>query len=173
MKKIVVPFFLSFILAACGDDSSNSAHNSETSEGKTISGVAQLGPFEKGATISVYELDEDFKQTGFNIESEIKNDQGEFSINLKDFDSQYALLKVDGYYRSPVTGERTNEKATLYTLADLENDSEFNINILTHLSHKRAIYLATEKNKPVAKAKKQAEAEVLKSFGIDEEFDDA
>ena len=171
MKKIFIPFFLSFLFASCGDDTDNSAKSSDT--GKTISGVAQLGPFEKGATISVYELDEDFKQTGFNIESEIKNDQGEFSINLKDFESKYALLKADGYYRSPVTGERTNEKATLYTLADLENDSEFNINILTHLSHKRAIYLATEKNKPVAKAKKQAEAEVLKSFGIDEEFDDA
>ena len=171
MKKIIVPLFLSFLLASCGDDTDNSAKSSDA--GKTISGVAQLGPFEKGTTISVYELDEDFRQTGFNIESEIKNDQGEFSINLKDFESKYALLKADGYYRSPVNGEKSNEKATLYALADLENDSEININILTHLSHKRAIYLATEKNKPFAKAKKKAEAEVLKSFGIEDDFDEA
>lgn len=172
-KNFAIFCFLTIFLASCGDDSGSSAKNSESIEEKTISGVAQLGPFEKGATVAAFELDEDLKQTGFNIESAVLNDQGEYSINLKDLESPYALLKADGYYRSPVTGERTNEKATLYTLADLENDSEFNINILTHLSHKRAIYLATEKNKPVAKAKKQAEAEVLKSFGIDEEFDDA
>ena len=173
MKKIIVPFFLSFLLASCGDDSGSSAKSSETSEGKVISGVAQLGPFEKGSTISAYELDKSIKQTGFNIESAILNDDGEFSVKLKDFESQYALLKVDGYYRRTITGERASEKEILYALADLNERSQVNINILTHLSHKRAIYLANEKGMSFAEAKKQAEAEVLKSFGIDEEFDDA
>ena len=173
MKRIAVPFFLSFLLASCGDDSSSSAKNSETSEGKIISGVAQLGPFEKGSTLSIYELDENLKQTGFNIESTVLNDQGEYSINLKDLESPYILLKVDGFYHSTITGEIAGEKTTLYALADLNERSQVNINILTHLSHKRAMYLATEKNMPFAEAKKQAEAEVLKSFGIEEEFDEA
>ena len=172
-KNFAIFCFLTIFLASCGDDSGSSAKNSESIEEKTISGVAQLGPFEKGATVAVYELEEDLKQTGFNIESAVLNDQGEYSINLKDLESPYALLKVDGHYRNAITGERTNEKATLYTLADLNERTQVNINILTHLSHKRAMHLAKEKNMPVAKAKKQAEAEVLKSFGIDEEFDDA
>ena len=166
-------FILSFLLVSCGDDSGNSADDSETITNKTVSGVVQFGPFEKGATVAVYELDEKFQKTGINYKTEIENDQGEFSIKLKDLKSKYALLKADGYYRSPVTGEKANKKATLYALADLENDSEININILTHLSHKRAIYLSTEKDKSIAKAKKKAEAEVLKSFGIEEDFDEA
>ncbi len=171
MKKITVPFLLSFLLVSCGDDSSNAADNS--GKNKTVSGVAQLGAFEKGSTLSVYELNENLKQTGFNIESTVLNDQGEYSINLKDLESQYALLKADGYYRNAITGEKSSEKAILYALADLDERSKVNINILTHLSHKRAIYLVSEKDMSFAEAKKQAEAEVLKSFGIDEEFDDA
>ena len=171
MKKIAVPFLLSFLLVSCGDDSSNAADNS--GKNKTVSGVAQLGAFEKGSTLSVYELNENLKQTGFNIESSILNDQGEFSIHLKDIESQHALFKADGYYHNTITGENVREKAILYALADLDKRSKVNINILTHLSHKRAIYLVSEKDMSYAEAKKQAEAEVLKSFGIDEEFDDA
>ena len=177
MKIRAIPYILlSFFLISCGESSNNSSSSAEESEkdsDKTISGVAQLGPFEKGSTISAYELDEDLKQTNFNIESSVLNDQGEYSINLKDLESQYALLKADGYYRNAITGEKTREKATLYALTDLNERSEANINILTHLSHKRAIYLAKEENMSVAEAKKQAETEVLKSFGINEEFDDA
>ena len=168
--------FLSFSLISCSNDSkstNSSDDESEKTTNITVSGLAQIAPFEKNATVTVYELDKNFQQTGRNYKTEIENDQGEFSIKLKDLESKYALLKADGYYRSPVTGEKANKKATLYALADLENDSEININILTHLSHKRAIYLATEKNKPIAKAKKKAEAEVLKSFGIEEDFDEA
>ena len=175
MKIRAIPYILlSFFLISCGESSNNSSSSAEESEkdsDKTISGVAQLGPFEKGSTISAYELDEDLKQTNFNIESSVLNDQGEYSINLKDLESQYALLKADGYYRNAITGEKTREKATLYALTDLNERSEANINILTHLSHKRAIYLAKEENMSVVEAKKQAE--VLKSFGINEEFDDA
>ena len=40
---------------------------------KTISGMAQ-GPFEKGATVSVYELDVNFQQTGVSYETKIKSD---------------------------------------------------------------------------------------------------
>jgi len=176
-KYFAIFSFFAIFFAACGDDSGSSAKNSESIEEKTISGVAQLGPFEKGATISVYELDENFEKTGVKIKSTILNDNGEFSVRLKDFESPYALFKVEGYYRNTITGEKTSEKASkktiLYTFTYLNEQSEININILTHLSHKRAMHLVKEKNMPVAKAKKQAEAEVLKSFGIEEDFDDA
>lgn len=165
-------FFLSSIIwiVACGNDSGSSADDSIVS--KAISGIAQ-GPFEKGANVSAYELDNDFQKTGINYESEIENENGEYSIKVKDFESQYALLKAEGYYHNAYTGEKSNEKVTLYALTDLKSNSEININILTHLSYKRAIYLATKKNMTLAQAKKQAETEVLKSFGIEDELDDA
>ena len=127
------------------------------------------GPFEKGATVSVYELDENFETTGNSIKSKTTNDRGEFSIKIKDFKSQYALLKVEGNLLDICTVEKTVNKTTLYAVADLSTPKT-NINILTHLAHKRALYLVTKKNMTVAKAQKQAETEVLKSFGIDEDL---
>ena len=136
---------------------------------KTISGMAQ-GPFEEGSTVSVYELDTNFQKTGYNIETEIINEHGEYSINVKNFQSQYALLKVDGNLRDIFTENKTANKTTFYALVDLDNAKKANINILTHLAHKRALYLITKKNMTVAKAQKQAETEVLKSFNIKEDL---
>ena len=174
MKNLaILSILLSFFLISCGDDSSSSADDlNEESEkiiNTTISGMAQ-GPFEEGSTVSVYELDTNFQKTGDNIETEIINDRGEYSINVKDFKTQYVLLKADGYLRDIFTSEKTSDKTTLYALADLGNTKKANINILTHLAHKRALYLVTQKNMTVAKAQKQAEKEVLKSFSINDDL---
>jgi hypothetical protein len=140
---------------------------------KTISGMAQ-GPFEKGATVSVYELDTNFQQTGIRYETKIINDSGSYSIKLKDFKSQYALLKVNGRYTNNVTGAKSTDSITLYAFTDLDKHDKVNINFLTHISHKRILYLVTKKDKSVAKATKQAETEVLKAFDIEEDnFNDA
>ena len=135
---------------------------------KTISGMAQ-GPFEKGATVSVYELDEKFEKTGVHIDSKTSNDSGAFSIKIKDFKSQYALLKVNGRYIDNITGAKSADSITLYAFTDLNKYDKININFLTHLSHKRILYLVTKKNKSVDKASTQAETEVLKTFNIDED----
>ncbi len=132
------------------------------------------GPFEKGATVSVYELDTNFQQTEVRYETKIKNDSGSYSIKLKDFKSQYALFKVDGRYINNVTGKKSADSITLYAFTDLDNHDKVNINFLTHLSHKRILYLANKKDIPVTNAKKQAEKEVLRAFDIEYDgFDDA
>ena len=46
---------------------------------------------------------------------------------------------------------------------------EVNVNLLTHLAYERSLYLATD-SLSVSKAKKQAEAEVFKSFEIEGDF---
>ena len=174
MKKTVLLnlLFLLFLIS-CGNDSGNSAENSEKIINKTISGLAQ-GPFEKGATVSVYELDTNFQQTGYNIETSIKSDKGDFSVKLRDFESQYILFKVEGYYFNIFTNKKIKDKLTLYALTDLSERDKVNINLLTHLAYNRTQYLVSEKNVPIKKAKKQAESEVLKAFGIEEDdFNDA
>lgn len=165
-QKYICYFLLGIALAACSDDSGNSASDSD----KTVSGTVQ-GLIAKGATISVHELDEKLQQTGYTIESETTNDQGEFSIKAKDFSSQYALLKAEGNLRNDITGQKTSINAILYSFTDLSESDKANINVLSHLAHKRAIFLVTEKHMTVAKAQKQAKSEVLKSFGIEEDFD--
>ena len=159
-------------------DSKSSSSSSEKAEklpviNKTISGMAQ-GPFEKGATVSVYELDTNFQQTGISYETKIKNDSGSYSIKLEDFKSQYALFKVNGRYIDNITGAKSAYSITLYAFTDLDNHDNVNINFLTHLSYKRILYLTNEKDIPVTSAKKQAETEVLRAFDIENDgFDDA
>jgi hypothetical protein len=167
----ILSFLLSFFLISCGDDSSSSADDSEKKINTTISGMAQW-PFEEGTIVSIYELDENFEKTGINYETKIKNDSGEYSENIKKIQSQYALLKAYGYYSNLVTGEQAKDKLTLYALADLSESDKLNINLLTHLAHKRTLYLISAKNKSLKDAKKQAEKELLKPFGIKEINDD-
>ncbi len=166
-----------FVFAACGDDSKTSGGSVEDQEiiaisDKTISGVSQKGPFVNGSSVTVQELDgETLAQTGDSYEGKIKNDLGEFSVKVTKLASQYALLKANGFYRNEVTGEKSKSQVTLYALTDLSDRDEVNVNLLTHLAYERSLHLATGKDSlPVSEAKKQAEAEVLKTFGIEGDF---
>ena len=164
-----------FLLAACGDDSKSSSGNDDVDvvsiADKTVSGVSQKGPFVNGSSVTVQELDgESLAQTGGSFEGKIKNDMGEFSVKVKNLESQYALLKANGFYRNEVTGEKSKSQVTLYALTDLSDRDEVNVNLLTHLAYERSLYLATEDSLSVGKAKKQAESEVLASFGIEGDF---
>ncbi len=172
-NKTFILFLLFLFMVSCSEDSGSSADDSEKFINKTISGLAQ-GPFEKGTTVSAYEFDSNFQQTGYNIETSIKSNKGDFSVKLIDFESQYSLLKVEGYYFNSFTNKKIKDKLTLHALTDLSERDKVNINLLTHLAYNRTQYLVSEKNAPIKKAKKQAENEVLKAFGIEENnFDDA
>ena len=168
--------FATIFLAACGDDNKNAGGTVEDGEvvaivDKTVSGVSQKGPFVNGSSVTVQELDgETLAQTGLGFEGKIKNDMGEFSVKVNKLESPYALLKANGFYRNEVTGEKSKSQVTLYALTDLSDRDEVNVNLLTHLAYERSLYLATTDTLSVAKAKKQAEAEVLKSFGIEGDF---
>ena len=164
-KNFAIFCFLTIFLASCGDDSGSSAKNFESIENKSISGVAQLGPFEKGATVAVYELDEDFKQTGRNYQAEIENNWGEYSVKVKNLKTQYVLLKADGYYYSYITGKTTKERISLNAFTDLNERNGANINVFSHLIHKRVQYLIATKKKSFEKAEEQAISEILKIFG--------
>ena len=176
MQAIVVMFFAVLLLAACGDDNKNAGGTVEDGEvvaivDKTVSGVSQKGPFVNGSSVTVQELDgETLAQTGLGFEGKIKNDMGEFSVKVNKLESRYALLKANGFYRNEVTGEKSKSQITLYALTDLSNRDEVNVNLLTHLAYERSLYLATVDTLSVAKAKKQAEAEIFKSFGIEGDF---
>mgnify|MGYP003302629455 CR=1 FL=1 len=172
MRFIIAMFLSALLLAACGDDSENAGGTVEDGEvvaivDKTVSGVSQKGPFVNGSSVTVQELDgETMSQTGLGFEGKIKNDMGEFSVKVNKLESRYALLKANGFYRNEVTGEKSKSQVTLYALTDLSDRDEVNVNLLTHLAYERSLYLATTDTLSVAKAKKQAEAEIFKSFGI-------
>ena len=168
---------ISVFLAACGNDSGKTSGGSVEDQevvaisDKTVSGVSQKGPFVNGSSVTVQELDgETLAQTGNSYEGIIKNDMGEFSVKVTKLASQYALLKANGFYRNEVSGEKSKSQVTLYALTDLSNRDEVNVNLLTHLEYERSLYLASVDSMTVAAAKKQAEKEVLASFGITGDF---
>ena len=172
------------IFAACGDDSSSggvaggSVEDQEIIaeeiipiENKTISGVSQKGPFVEGASVTVQELEgKTLAQTGRSYEGKIKGDRGEFSVDVINLESQFALLKANGFYLNEVTGKESESQVTLYAFTDLSNRNQVNVNLLTHLEHERSIYLLKNNDLTVKKAKEQAEKEILASFGIEGDF---
>jgi len=172
------------LLTACGDDKDSTdiaggsvedqeiiAEEIIPIEDKTISGVSQKGPFVNGSSVTVQELEgKTLAQTGRSYEGKIKNDRGEFSVNVVNLESQFALLKANGFYRNEVTGEQSKSQVTLYALTDLSDRDEVNVNLLTHLEYERSLNLATNKGMTIAKAKNQAEKEIFATFGIEGDF---
>ena len=133
---------------------------------KTISGYAQKGPFKAGSVVDIYELELDgktFAQTGKSFTGKVANDKGEFKIPNVSLKSQYALLKVTGYFTSEINGEGV--RATLTAVTDLSKRENVNVNILTHLEYDRVLALLG-KGMNFTSAKKQAGREVLAAFGI-------
>ncbi|MDR2584523.1 MAG: hypothetical protein LBC75_13675 [Fibromonadaceae bacterium] len=164
-------------LSSTGSSSSSSKGNSSSSKGSEsavkkdkISGVSQKGPFVKGSTATLYELDDKLVQTGRSFRDIIADDKGSFDIKINvELASPYAMLEADGYYRNEVTGEVSTGTIKLYAIADIREKSNVNVNILTHLEYYRVQKLV-EGGKSLQEAKKQAQKEILAVFNISEEF---
>ena len=166
-------------LVACSDSKTAGGTSEETQiiaiEDKTIAGVSQKGPFLKGSSITIQELDgsvliESGKlyQTGKSFKKKIFSDKGEFSVTDVSLKSQFALMETEGFYRNEVTGDVSKSQITLNALVDLSDRETANINLLTHLEYERVVELVGG-GKTVSAAKKKAEAEVLNAFGIEVE----
>ena len=137
---------------------------------KTIKGVSQKGPFVNGSSVTVQELDgKTLAQTGKSFKGRISNDKGEFAVSSISLASQYALLEATGYYLNENTGRKSGGTITLNAFVDLSKRENVNINLLTHLEYERALHLIST-SKGVAAAKKQAEGEIFKAFGVTGDF---
>ena len=132
-----------------------------------VAGVTQKGPFLAGSSVAIQELNGlTFVQTGRSFRSSIKNDLGDFSIKGVNLSSQYALFEVNGYYRNEVSGEKSKGMIALNALTDLKDRSHVNVNLMTHLTTDRILALVQKEGMSFAEAKKQAEREVMTSFGV-------
>ena len=103
------------ILTTCNDNPSDITPLSK----EQITGFAQKGPFNNGSSVLISELNSDFVQTGRNITSNIKNNQGAYEIDDIEFISQYVTINTNGYYFNEVTGENSSSQLTLYAISFL------------------------------------------------------
>ena len=170
--KRLVPLFLFFLLVACGDDESSGGNTgTPVADEKTILGVVQKGPYAKGASVSVHELDAGvLLLTGNHYEGKVLNDSGAYSVTFDEFESPYAILEASGLFRNELTGAKTKSSVTLYAVTDLSERDSVNVNLLTHLEYARVLYLVTVKHVSFSEAKAQAEREVMAAFGIKGDF---
>lgn len=165
------------------DESSSSSENSSKSssseflttdfvKNKTIKGFVQKGPMVNGFSIILRELDDKtLAQTGKTFKGDALNSKGEFAISNVTLTGQSALLEATGYYLNEVTGKKSESPITLRALlTDLGGEENVNINLLTHLEYDRVLYLVSS-GLEMASAKKQAELEILKAFGLEKNFD--
>ena len=171
--KGLVALLVLVLLVACGDDagSSGDGPDSPPAEKRTLSGIVQKGPFLKGSRVSLQELDAEFLlPMNAEIDGEVLDDDGSYSIDVEGLHSPFALLKAEGNFRDELSGERTKSPIALYALTDFSERESANVNLLTHLEYKRVLYLVAEDNLSFEEAKKQAESEVLAAFAVKGDF---
>ena len=146
-----------------GDDPERQATSMES-----LVGYTQKGPFVRGSTVYLYELESGrtLKQTNGNFTSNILGDDGRYRFLARDLVSQYAMLVVDGNYRNEVTGKVSNNTIRLKAFTDLSKHTSANVNLLTHLEFERVYYLVTKMKKKLYEAKAQAQGEILDIFHI-------
>ena len=170
MKKILYTFLGICLLFTCSDDSDGDSSNNNV-EGANISGFAQKGPFLNGSSVILSELNESLTQTGSTFTSQIIDNTGAFEITGISLASNYAALRVDGYYFNEVCGEQSSSQITLNAISVISDDRNININVLTHLEKARVEYLMTNNSLTIDEAKSQAQSEVLAIFNISESID--
>mgnify|MGYP000915210176 FL=1 len=169
MKKITSILFLALFLLTCSKSGEEipSPEKTKTIIKSQLTGKIEKGPLLTGSKITLYELDNELKQTGKNIfKTETTNDNGEFLFDSKmELSSQFVELEISGYFFNEVTGKRSSSQITLNALADVSVKNKVNVNILTHLVYKRIKNLVSDGlTFPVAQ--KQAHKELLMVFYI-------
>ena len=148
-------------------ESSSSVKDEPVKFSGKVSGVSQKGPFLVGSSITLHEIEgESFDLSGRTFVDKIKNDKGEFELSFKELSSNYALIVADGFYRNENSGKKSTASIKLNALSDLADRKTVNVNLLTHLEYERVKYLVLSKDVEYAKAKAQAEKEILEAFGM-------
>ncbi len=167
MKKLhgfLFLIMLGFTVWSCSkkDDSQEDPGNTEV---RSFSGKVQKGPFIKGATITLHELNGNLGQTGRSFTANILTDEGGFEfLNIGVLPGP-GLFTANGYYFNELYGKLSPATLSLQALADLGGGSTVNVNVLTHLIKERIITLRSS-GLTFAQAKKQAQQELLAFFGI-------
>nr|AIF26719.1 hypothetical protein [uncultured bacterium fosmid pJB84D8] len=180
LSKFALPALVALAtsLVACSGSTEfeNAGGTSDEAEGiiaisnKTIAGVSQKGPFVTGSKVTLYGMDKHLNQTDEEFSTTITNNSGKYVIEKVSLKTQYAQIKAEGHYINELKGDTSKQSISLNSLVDLDKHDQVNINVLTHLSFNRIINLVHQ-GKTITEARRQAEAEVLKAFGMSDEED--
>ncbi|MBK7668476.1 MAG: hypothetical protein IPJ32_14745 [Sphingobacteriaceae bacterium] len=128
-----------------------------------ISGVVQKGPFNIGTSITLFELDQNFIQTGKSFNGQISDNSGTFQLGKIPISTNFVIARADGFYFNEVCGSNSSSQITLNCITKTGTSNPININLLTHLEKPRVEYLLSQ-GEIFDSAKVKAQREVLNIF---------
>lgn len=131
-----------------------------------IKGTVEKGPFVRGTTVEMRTMDKKLSLTGSSFSSTIEDNLGNFNFGTLKMNSPYAKLSANGYFFNEVSGDLSSGPIQLDAIVDLTEGQIVNVNLLTHLTTRRIVYLMTNENISFAEADKQAQIELLTAFGL-------
>jgi hypothetical protein len=142
----------------------------------TVRGVAQKGPAQVGATVTIQELTSGLGPAGKTYLTTTTDDAGSFRLDTP-VGSELIEINVQGRFFDEVRGCTPNGQfgascatvnLTLHAIARAEasqSTANVNVNVLTHIQSLRLRKLV-QAGKPFANAEEQSRAEVLTALGI-------
>ncbi|MDP2792012.1 MAG: chitobiase/beta-hexosaminidase C-terminal domain-containing protein [Rectinemataceae bacterium] len=157
MKKFsVILLAISLTIFSCALPSNETTYS--------MDGAIQKGPFQKGSTATVQEVDKNLDPTGRMYTTLTKDDLGSFSLASK-FSSQFVEVTSKGFYFNECTNSTASAEISLRSYGDLSLNKPLNLNVLTTIAHGR-IKTLVESGKDFSDARNQAESELLELLGF-------
>lgn len=130
-----------------------------------VSGVAELGLFNEGASVSLSGVDvQTMSLTGNPQNASTSGNLGAYKVS-GDIGSAIASIEVKGDYLN-FTLEEPSTTTGIKALSDLRERTKVNVNVLTRLEYDRVQYLVSEMGLSFTAAKVRAEKEVLAALGM-------
>jgi hypothetical protein len=129
-----------------------------------LSGAVQKGPFVRGSSVTVQELDPTLTPTGRTFQVATNDDEGDFAIPVN-VSSRYVEVVASGFYFDELTNALSSAPLTLRALADLQGGAAVNVTLLTSMSEPLVRDLVAG-GTSFAEATAQAESAVLAALGF-------
>ncbi|MBF0106475.1 MAG: Ig-like domain-containing protein [Deltaproteobacteria bacterium] len=136
---------------------------------KAINGGIQKGPFIKGSTVHVQELNANFDPIGTFFSLYTHDDLGNFRLS-DTITHDYIEVISQGYYFNEITNSISPSNLTLRVISDISENRRVMVNSLTTLDRERIEHLinhpgeltVNSESTVFKNARKQAEDEILK-----------
>ncbi|GBU07242.1 hypothetical protein AwDysgo_05730 [Bacteroidales bacterium] len=151
-----------------GCSKENDEVDASKNENYSVHGHIIKGPFRAGSSVKLVELDKSLKPTGRIFDANTNN-EGFYELKDLVLASPYVQISAEGFFFNEKTNKRSEHSLKLSGLFDLKKNDLANINLLTHLKERRLLHLLTNEGANFNDASKQAQKELLSSFGIQEE----
>lgn len=161
--NILILGLLLGLFISCDKDDNDSSTFSFT-------GKVQKGPFITGTNITLNELNSSLGQTGKSFTTTITTNDGSFSLNNIELNTDLALLTASGFYFTEIYGELSEATLSLQALSDLSGKESVNINVMTHLAKGRIENLVST-GMSFYDANEQAKSELFTFLGVTESID--